>query len=609
MKTAKDISQMLAARAEEVAAMLLPGGKRIGSEYCVGDLSGGQGKSLKVHLNGAKAGVWADFASGEAGDLLDLWKTAKGITFVDALKQAKTWLGVKDEDRTQFRAPSPKKYVRPTLDQHEPLVSGGPVFDYLTKTRRLDRATLEKYRVQQMMHSKFGPSIVFSVFDENGMAVDLVKYLAVRREGDKKTIWATADSRPHLFGWQAIDKNTREVVITEGEIDALTVAGWGFPALSLPSGVKNMEWVEHDYDALTRFDRIYICTDQDKPGDEAAELIAERLGRDRCFRVKIEGFKDANEAECSGKYCGEDFMRAIQCARTLDPQTLRNAAEFVEDLWNEFNPTTEKLGSETPWSIDWRIRPGEVTIWTGWSGHGKSVLLNHVALHDWATTGSKCLIASLEMPVAQSMAQLARMALGRSPRLKPEFKDVADYLGGGFWFYDVVGVKPWREFLPDFAYAVRRYGIRRIVIDSLLRCGVAEDDYESQKEFVEALVVFAATHAVHIHLVAHSRKKDDESKPPGKLDIRGAAAITDLVHNGWSVWRNKEREQKLTEAKAKSANGTVDAAILQSYGARITCWKNRKTGFEESRGLWLVPDAMQFVDNRDTGQRVYFVRL
>ena len=606
MKTAKDISQMLGARAEEVAAMLLPGGKRLGAEWCAGDASGSAGKSLKVHLSGAKAGVWCDFASGEAGDLLDLWRHSKGITFVDALKAAKAWLGVVDDDRPQFRSTvSAKKYVRPVLDQHEPMVSGGAVYDYLVGARKLDPEVLERYRVQQMNHSRFGPSVVFPVFDEKGLAVDLVKYLAVKREGEKKVIWATAESRPHLFGWQAIDKNTRTVVITEGEIDALTVAGWGFPALSLPSGVKNMEWVEHDYDALGRFDRVLLCTDNDEPGNGAAEVIAERLGRDRCFRVVIRGFKDANEAECSGKYCGEDFGADVDAAKTLDPATLRNAAEFADDLWNELNPTKERIGSETPWGIEWRIRPGEVTIWTGWSGHGKSLLLNHVVLHDWVTSGSRCLIASLEMPVGQSMAQLARMAKARGLNGRDESRAVAEFLGGGFWFYDVVGVKPWREFLPEFSYAVRRYGIRRIVVDSLLRCGVAEDDYEAQKEFVEALVVFAAEHQVHVHLVAHSRKKDDESKPPGKLDIRGAAAITDLVHNGWSVWRNKEREQKLAEARAKSANGTVDAAILQSFGARITCWKNRKTGVEESRGLWLVPDAMQFVDSREVGARVY----
>ncbi len=608
MKNASEIKTLLASRAEEVAALLLPNGKRQGAEWCAGSTNGDAGQSLKVRLDGAKAGVWSDFSSGESGDLLDLWASVRGLDFVEALRQAKDWLGIKDERTgTAFRpVATAKHYARPILDQHEPLTTGGPVFDYLTKSRKLDAGVLDAYRVQQMTHSKFGASCVFPVFDNRGLAVDLVKYLAVKRgEDGKKFIWATADSRPHLFGWQAIGKNARHVVITEGEIDALTVAGWGHSALSVPSGVKNLDWIEHDFDALARFDRIFLATDADEPGHACAEAIAQRLGRERCFRVILPGFKDANEAECSGKFLGPDFDDALDRAKTLDPVELRSAADYAEELWEEMNPTSDAVGSETPWRVDWRIRPGEVTIWTGWSGHGKSLLLNHVVLHDFAQTAQRVLIASFEMPVRQSIAQMARMALGREPRTRQEADGAVAWLGGGVWFYDVVGVKPWREFLPVFAYAVRRYGIRRIVIDSLLRAGIAEDDYDGQREFVSAVVSFAAEHQVHIHLVAHSRKKDDEKNPPGKLDIRGAAAITDLVHNGWSVWRNKDRETKLEEARAKSLNGTVPPELLAAPSASIACWKNRKTGVEPFRNLWLHGPSMQFADAPGKAAHVY----
>jgi twinkle protein len=101
---------------------------------------------------------------------------------------------------------------------------------------------------------------VFPVHAPDGKGeVDMVKYTALKREeGGKKIIWASADSKPHLFGWQAISPNERNVFITEGEVDALTLASWSRPALSVPSGVKNFDWIEHDYDALARFDRIYI---------------------------------------------------------------------------------------------------------------------------------------------------------------------------------------------------------------------------------------------------------------------------------------------------------------------------------------------------------------
>lgn len=626
MTPANIVKDMLGARAEEVAAMLLPNGKRLGAEWCAGSVGGEAGSSLKVHLSGAKAGVWADFSTGQAGDLLDLWKDSRGISFCDALKQAKEWLGLRDDETRKSFAPAStaKKFVRPTLDQHEPMTSGGPVFDYLTKIRHLDADTLTAYRVQQMTHSKHGATVVFPIFDPRGLAVEMVKYLGVKRAQDgKKVIWATADSRPRLFGWQAIDRNARYVVITEGEIDALTVAGWGFPALSVPSGVKNLDWVDHDYDALTRFEKIYLCTDADEPGHACAEAIAERLGRERCFRVIIPGFKDANEAECSGKFCGEDFMRVMDAAKTLDPVELLNASELNDALWAELNPSPELLGSELPWGFDrmpWRARPGEVTIWTGWSGHGKSHVLNQVVLHDYATTGSRVLIASFEMPAAKTVSTLATMAIGRRPGKREEADSVTAWLGGGFWFYNVVGVKPWREFLPTFAYAVRRYGIKRIVIDSLLRAGIGEDDYDGQKDFVSALIEFAALHRVHIHLVAHSRKRDDETTPPGKLDIRGTAAITDLTNNGFTFWRNKEREMEVRawilreeqrRAQAvKDGVGFVKATppdeLIKKPAAKLICWKNRDKGEEPYLLLSYNSEAMQFCFGFDANAKCYF---
>src|ERR1700743_1623150 len=68
-----EISQRLAGEAETIASMLLPNGKKKGAEWCVGSIDGEEGDSLKVRLNGNKAGVWRDFASDIGGDLLDLW--------------------------------------------------------------------------------------------------------------------------------------------------------------------------------------------------------------------------------------------------------------------------------------------------------------------------------------------------------------------------------------------------------------------------------------------------------------------------------------------------------------------------------------------------------
>ena len=90
-----ELSGMLTDRAEHVAAYLLPQGKlQGGREWAVGSTGGEQGDSLKVCVSGAKVGVWSDFATGEKGDLLDLWIAVRGLSMVDALKEVKEYLGV-----------------------------------------------------------------------------------------------------------------------------------------------------------------------------------------------------------------------------------------------------------------------------------------------------------------------------------------------------------------------------------------------------------------------------------------------------------------------------------------------------------------------------------
>ena len=82
-----------------------------------------------------------------------------------------------------------------------------------------------------------------------------------------------------------------------------------------------------------------------------------------------------------------------------------------------------------------------------------------------------------------------------------------------------------------FEYAYRRYGVRHFLIDSLAKCGFGEDAYNEQKAFVDRLSDFARNNDIQVHLVCHSRKRNDESDLPDKFDIKGTGAITDMVDN------------------------------------------------------------------------------
>ncbi len=76
---------------------LLPNGTFCRNEFQVGDIWGNRGKSLRVELSGSKAGLWNDFATGDGGDIIDLWaavhrKNAK-TEFSEVMASISEWLG------------------------------------------------------------------------------------------------------------------------------------------------------------------------------------------------------------------------------------------------------------------------------------------------------------------------------------------------------------------------------------------------------------------------------------------------------------------------------------------------------------------------------------
>ena len=153
----RQISEMLAARAESVCEWLLPGGKREGREWRAGSITGETGKSLGVNLSG-KPGVWRDFADdAKGGDLIDLIQAVHGITKADAVREAKEFLGIAPE-RPQF-APERKKYVKPTRPSG--LTKPSPEMLLWFEKRGISKETVEAFRVGQLNHREKGPVIVF----------------------------------------------------------------------------------------------------------------------------------------------------------------------------------------------------------------------------------------------------------------------------------------------------------------------------------------------------------------------------------------------------------------------------------------------------------------
>ncbi|HYQ91926.1 MAG TPA: toprim domain-containing protein, partial [Candidatus Competibacteraceae bacterium] len=513
--TPRTLNDRLLERIENVCRELLPNGKRMGQEWVCGDLSGQPGQSCRIHLSGEKAGVWSDFQTGEkGGDLLDLWGAVRHLTLAEVMREAKAWLGIAE---IEFEPTRHKTYRRPVRADgiHRP----SKVADYL-RQRRLTEATIAKFQLGEDARG----NIVFP-YKREGQLLG-VKYMALERPDGKKKIWVEPDCEPCLFGWQALDPNVRTVALCEGEIDCMTLHQVGIPALSLPFGGgtgDKQRWIEYEYLHLERFDQIFLCLDQDAAGQAATMELLDRLGRYRCRVVELP-YKDANEALLAGA-TSQDFARWFMAARVPDPDELKNAGAFVEDVIAEFYPSSENPpGMRLPWEkVGYRVlfRPGEVSIWTGWNGSGKSLLLGYLMVHGMSNRDRVC-IASLEMQPRKTLMRMIRQITGLSQPSIPYIRAVHEWLADKLWLFDLVGTAKTSTLLSIMEYARRRYAISHFIIDSLAKCGMSEDDYNAQKAFVETLSDFAREHNAHVHLIAHARKGSDEHNPPGKMDVKGS---------------------------------------------------------------------------------------
>lgn len=573
---AAELSQRLAAEAASVAQYLLPAGKRKAGEWAAGSTSGEEGQSLSVRLTGAKAGVWKDFASGEGGDLLDLWMAVRACSLTEAMREAKQYIGVRDAMPEREK----KAFKRPQKPQCQAAKSGA--LEWL-KGRGLTAETIAAFKIAEQVRN--GKTYAVFPYLRDGELVN-VKY---RNIAEKKDMRQEGGAEPCLFGWHLIDPKARAVAICEGEIDAMSLHQCSVPALSVNAGAGNHQWLENDWERLERFSEIWVFFDNDEAGDAGASEIIRRLGIERCKRVRLPT-KDANEWLQQGAGSSE-FLGAIDEAKPLDPDELRQASEFCNRVKALFYPAHSderdpvlRLDKNLEW---FEFRRGEVTVWTGYNGHGKSLMLSQVQLGLMAQ-GERFMVFSGEMTPERQLKRTVKQAAGLDRPTMPYIDAICNWMHDRLWYFNVVGSAGLDRLLSVFLYASKRYGVTHFVIDSLMMTDVPEDGtgaMTAQKEAMRKMCDFARRNGCHLHLVAHPRKGADENKGPGKMDVAGSSKITDGADNVFTVWsaRRDENDPDIDPDKAD---------------AKLELQKSRHGDHQHyTQWLWFNKSAQQFATN------------
>lgn len=294
-----------------------------------------------------------------------------------------------------------------------------------------------------------------------------------------------------------------------------------------------------------------------------------------------------------------DFPRYMHA--TEAKQRVKSAAIYVQALIDRVNnPVPYARPHTMPWAKTSGIlqfRPGEVTVWGGENGAGKSLVTGQVGL-SLCAQDLRVGVASFEMKPINTLGRMGRQWTHHSLNDKevmsdpPErrallerYAEFRDWSDGKLWLYDQQGTVQWRQVCAVARYSAQELGIQHFFIDNLAKCVKGEDDYNGQKEFVDELCAIARDEDIHIHLVHHLKKPASPNAKPTKADYKGSGSITDQVDNVISVWRNKAKER--SSIRSADAADTVLIVDKQRNGE----------GWEGEIALWYLPHSQQFVSS------------
>lgn len=278
------------------------------------------------------------------------------------------------------------------------------------------------------------------------------------------------------------------------------------------------------------------------------------------------------------------------------PHNIKSILEYDIDVLVMLRGT-ELQGDTLPWKKthpNFRFRPGEVTLWHGINGHGKSAVTTQVAL--WlALQGVKSCLASFEMLPKVTIYRMVKQCAGNPNPTESFAQDFFFALHSHLWIYDHRGRVDPKMLFKAIQYCAEKHGTTHFFVDSLMKCCPREDDYGAQSDFVNSLCDIAHETGNHIHLIHHVRKGEDEKRPPGKFDAKGTGAITDQVDNVLGVWRNKAKERERDECARMGA-----ALTNESPDFLLICDKQRNGSWEGNWALWGDAQTWHFREEAKT---------
>ncbi len=279
--------------------------------------------------------------------------------------------------------------------------------------------------------------------------------------------------------------------------------------------------------------------------------------------------------------------------------SVKRATDWLESIKEAYLSTDRPEPIVMPWRSthdSFAFREGEVTVYAGGNGGGKSLITGQIALYLIRQKQSVC-IASFEMKPEKTLERMLRQFSGEfidNPMTHDRAKYITDlvnrmerYLSDKMYIYDQQGTTSPDKVIAMCRYCAMELGVKHIFVDSLMKCVKGEDDFNGQKNFVDELTAIARDYKIHIHLVHHIRKLVNEEQQPNKHDLKGSGSISDQVDNVFLMWRNKKKENM------RNRGEQIDESVPDAY---LMCEKQRNGDAQEWYGMYYHSSSQQFIE-------------
>jgi len=413
----------------------------------------------------------------------------------------------------------------------------------------------------------------FPYYDGEG----LVAYKK-RNVADKKFSIEGAWQQGKLFGQQLFSKGGKYVTITEGEFDAAAayqMLGSKYPVVSVRNGASSaVADVKANYEWLDSFETVVICFDNDAPGREAANAVAEVIGTKAKIFKGTQDYKDACEYSQENK--SKEFVDLWWKSERYTPDGIIDGA----GLWEMVNQPVERAKVQYPFSglndLTYGVREGELVTITAGSGLGKSQFLREIVYHILLNTNDHIGLLFLEESVKRTAKSIMSLAANKPLHL-PDTEVTDDELKSAFdstlgtgrvYLFDHFGSTAIDNIITRVRFMAKALDCKYIFLDHVSIVVSAQENGDERKaldEIMTKLRMVVQETGIALFCVSHLKRPDGKGHEEGASTslsaLRGSGSIGQLSDMVLGLERNGQAED-----------------LKERHTTRVRVLKNRFSG-------------------------------